>query len=47
MLLAVAAILVLPQRGAIPTNVLIRGVIRDVDVVLVVNKGEVASVAAL
>ena len=47
MLLAVAAILVLPQRGAIPTNVLILGVIRDVDVVLVVNKSEVASVAAL
>ena len=46
-LLAVAAILVLPQRVAIPTNVLIRGIIRDVDVVLVVNEGEVTSVAAL
>ena len=47
MLLAVAAILVLPQRVAIPTNVLIRGIIRDVDVVLLVNEGEVTSVAAL
>lgn len=47
MFLAVAAVFVLAQGFTVPPDVLIRGIIRDVDVVLVVNKGEVASVAAL
>lgn len=47
MLFAVTAILVLSQRVAIPTNILIRGIIRDVDVVLIVNEGKVTSIAAL